>query len=279
MNRDDVACGRRRVRSEYAMKRSLLVILLVSSFALAGPVGFAQVVADPVGITVTGSGSASVPAESAEMEIVLSDFDAYMGMPTMPQAEATPGAEASNRVAPVVAALDRIDGVESVEVVYPPVMSPYQPSPYARLTLAISSPDSDLMQEITTTTVQAAAGGNLMVSYIGALFRVADCETLERDARAAALADAQRLAGIQADVMGAGLGEVVSVASDPYSFYPAIPASGCDSTMPGMTYSGDPMLGATLPAFDPTRDAAEVTVYRMLRVTFAIGDAVATPAA
>ena len=80
------------------MKRFLLVVLLVGSFILTGRVGLAQIAADPAGITVTGVGSASTPAESAEMEVILSDFDAYMGMPTLPQAEATPNAAAQDRV-------------------------------------------------------------------------------------------------------------------------------------------------------------------------------------
>ena len=101
----------------------------------------------------------------------------------------------------------------------------------------------------------------------------------EREARQAALEDARHHAGIQAEVLGINLGDIVASVDvvDPYLTGITSP-SGCDSDLVRGGYF-DPSLGATLPPFDPTRDSAEVEVYHTVRVTFAIAGDTATPAA
>lgn len=263
------------------MKRFLLVVLVVGCLVSNGNAGQAQSAADPAGITVVGTGVRSAAADLATLELVISDLSAmYSGMPMMPEVESTPGAQAAASVAPVVDAVSAIDGVEDLTVTIPPATNPYGgPVTLARITLMVTGPSADQLLTIVTTASQAAAGENLTVTNVGALFTVSDCASLDRAARQAALDDARAKAEVQADLIDVSLGDIVSVVDDTYGFGAGTPSSGCDPVVPGMTYYSDPFSGATLPPFDPTRDATEVSVFRMTRVTFAVADVVATPAA
>ena len=151
--------------------------------------------------------------------------------------------------------------------------------PLARITLTVANPAAEQLLSIVTEAVVIAEIEQLAVSSVGAMFTVSDCASLDRAARQAALDDARAKAEVQADLIGVSLGDIVSLADDMYGYGTGTPSSGCEPEVPGMTYFGDPFSGATLPPFDPTRDAPEVQVLRMARVTFAFAVGDATPAA
>ena len=270
------------------MKRSFVVVLLFALAAtLASPAAVSSQAAseDLAGITVTGYGEASAPAESAAVQFTIVSDSFYGGPPQAPEVEATPGAEARATVAPIVDALGAVEGVEDVTVAIPMISAPYSPAPVARLEVTVTAPDLDMLTRLVTTATQAAAAERLMVGYVGARFEASDCATLEREARQAALDDARRQAEIQAEVLGVGLGDIVAsvdvtaaASTDPYYGLPVPSASGCDPEIPAGRF-GDPALAITLPPFDPTRDSGEVEVYRQVQVTFAIAGDTATPAA
>ncbi|HEV2106971.1 MAG TPA: SIMPL domain-containing protein, partial [Thermomicrobiales bacterium] len=134
---------------------------------------------------------------------------------------------------------------------------------------------------------RAAAEQRLFVGYVGASYEAADCQTLEREARQAAIDDARSRAEIQAALLGVQLGDVIassdvdpypSQAFGPYGPIPA-PSGGCEPQAPP-GFGGDVAPAVTLPPFDPTSQSDEVEVYRQLRITFAIegqGAPIATP--
>jgi hypothetical protein len=270
------------------MSRTLLVALiftLIGSLASAPGVLAQGAPPENAGITTTGHGLASAPAETANLQILINSDDYYSGPPRAPQVEATPGATARMTMEPIVAVIEAHDSVESVSVVIPvPIGSLGRQAAMARLDIVISAPTADDLTGLLNDVARAAGEDRLIVGYVGASFGVADCETLERDARQAALADAQARATVQADVLGIALGDVIgSVDVEPTitsTFYGMIPGSrsNCDPASP-MNSLLNAELGATLPMFDPVSQSPVVEVYREIQVTFAIDNGGATPAA
>ena len=270
------------------MTRSMLIVTILALFGslAVGAPAIAQREPDArVGITTTGHGEASGPAESATLEFLIVDEQAFYGGP--PQAapvEATPGAMARETVAPITDVIEASGLAESVEVVVPVVRELYNQSPLVRIEVTVANPDLDALATLVTEVSRAAGGERLLVAYVGARFETSDCATLEREARAAALADAEGRATIQAELLGVGLGTVVaSVDVDvtgsavPYGS-PVASGSNCDAVA-SVDSLGQFTVGATLPRFDPMSDSGEVEIYRQLQVTFAIDGTEATPAA
>lgn len=270
------------------MTRSLVIVTI---FALVGSLAASSAAAAqgdlivPAGITTTGYGEASAPADSARVEFLILSEDVFFGGPPLaPQVEATPGAMARDTVAPIVEALEGNDAVESVEVDIPLITELYSQSPLARIEVSVLDPDLEGLSSLVNDATQAAAGERLLVGYVGAQFETSDCATLERAAREAAVADARTRAGIQAELLEVTLGEVVAAADVDLSGLAALvyalpvePASNCDPVAPASS-AGQYSPGASLPRFDPTSDSGEIDVSRQLRVTFAIDASEATPA-
>ncbi len=269
------------------MTRSLLIVTILALFGSLAAVAPALAQGDggiQAGITTTGYGEASAPAESARVEFLIVSQDAfYGGPPQAPEVEATPGAMARETVAPIADATEANDAVESVEVVIPLVTDFYSQAPLARIDVTVANPDLDGLTSLVNDVTQAAAGERLLVGYVGAQFETSDCATLERDSREAALGDARSRAGIQAGLLGVSLGDVIATADLDTSGAAALlygvevaSASNCDA-VGSASSAGQFASGATLPRFDPTSDSGEVEIYRQLRVTFAIEESEATP--
>ncbi len=264
--------------------RLVTILMLFGSLALASPAMAQGEPGGHAGITVTGYGMASAPAESANLEFLIVDQDVFFGGPPQaPEVEATPGSMARETVAPIVDAIEASESVESVEVVIPLVSEIYSQAPLARIDVMVANPDLDGLSTLVNDVTQAAAGERLLVGYVGAQFETADCATLERAAREAALADARDRAAIQAELLEVGLGEVVAsadldAAGDVALLYGAQGASASNCDAVGSASAGGQFgPSASLPGFDPTSDSGEVEVHRQLRVTFAIDSAGATP--
>lgn len=270
------------------MTRSLLIVTILALFGSLVGATPAMAQGEPgthAGITTSGYGEASGPAESATLEFLIIDEQSFYGGP--PQAapvEATPGAMARETVAPIIDAIEASGLAESVEVVVPVVRELYNQAPLARIEVTVANPDREGLASLVTEVTRAAAGERLLLGYVGARFETSDCATLEREAREAALADAESRAGIQAELLGVELGDVVASSDvaasglvNPYGGQPTS-ASNCDPT--GSAFSGGQFgPGGTLPSFDLASDTGEVEIYRQLQVTYAIEGSEATPAA
>ncbi len=269
------------------MTRSMSIVTILALFGSLFLASLAPAAAQdpPVaggGVTVTGYGMASGPAESVQLEFLISDQDTlYGGPPLGPQVEATPGAEARETVGAIEAAIAAYEGVESVEVVVPLFSELFGPASVARIMVTVVAPDRDGLTGLVTAVVQAAAADRLLISYVGAMFETSDCATLEGDARQAAFEDARGQAEVQATALGVTLGAVagssdVEASSIDFGSLGVV-GSNCDAVGSASSL-GQFSPGATLPRFDPTADSGEVEVYRQVRVTFAIDGAEATPA-
>lgn len=271
-----------------ALKGVGLVGSLVLVSAVGVPAGAqteqAQPAAPAQGITVIGYGKASAPAESAEIQMVVSQEES--GPPRAPDPEATPGAEEREAVGPMVEGLQAA-GVaeEDITVVVSTVIGgfygPGGPG-VARVDVVVDMPTQERISELISAATVAAAEENLVLSLIGVGYGVGDCAPLEREARETALNDARTRAELQAELMGVQLGEAVAASDVPVNYSQSLSAYygpltptqlPCSPPAPAPT-SGSPV---SVPPFDPT-DEAEVNVYAQVAVTFTIDtEAAATP--
>jgi uncharacterized protein YggE len=228
---------------------------------------------EPFGITVIGYGEASAPAEAVSLQILVTRQD--FGPPSAPSPGDIPGEEERELVRPVVAALVA-EGIaeEDVAVVVSPSFSgfygPAGPG-VARVDLTVEGADQERVNALVDAATIGAAEERLFVGQVGVRYEVADCRTLERTAREAAIADAQERAEIQAELLGVDLGEVIASSDAPVAsapafgyFGPVAPDAG-NCAPPTATIVVGPV---TFAPFDPTAPA-EVEVYAQMSVTFA----------
>lgn len=261
-----------------------IVIILGALFTMAPALAAAQVSPPPpAGITVVGFGQATAPADTATMQIYLSDQSMMYGPMDAPQAGATPGDAQREAAEPVVAALSEAGVAEGdIEVLVPPYLGnefygPYGPTS-AVIEFTVDAPDTDGLREILDATAAGAADSGQMLGGVNIVFTLNDCSGLIQDARQTAFDDASRKADAQANIMNVTLGDPVASRDAPYGpdlAYGAMsgaPEGGCSSSSPTSV-----IYGPTGPVpFDITADPG-VTIFSTLEVTFEVSSE-ATPA-
>ncbi|MBA2276484.1 MAG: SIMPL domain-containing protein [Chloroflexia bacterium] len=271
-----------------ALKGALLAgaLALVATLGLPAGAQTQQAAQAPTqGITVIGYGKSSASAETAEIQMVVSQEE--FGPPRAPDPDATPGAQEREAVGPMVEGLQAA-GVpeEDISVVVGAVIGgfygPGGPG-VARVDVAVDMPTQERITELIDAATVGAAEENLVLVLIGVGYGVSDCAPLEREAREMAFNDAGTRAELQAELMGVQLGEAVAASDVPVNFSESLNAYygaltptqlPCSPPAPVPT-SGSPV---SVPPFDPT-DEAEVNVYAQVAVSFAIDtEAAATPA-
>ena len=277
---DMLRSGFRRVVGAGAIAASALVV--------AAPLALGQDAAQSgrAGITVIGFGEASAPAESVDLQILVSSVN--FGGPVSPDPDAIPGEAERKSVGPLVEGLVAAGIAEDdISIIVSPVLNQfYGPSGpgVARVDVTVDEPTLERIDELLSAAVVGAAEENLIVGQVGAGYGVADCAALELGAREAAFADAQNRADLQAEVMGVARGAAVSSVDLPVGAASFDPYLGLRSTGEGACApaTAGVSVGAavSLPSYDPTSDP-EVSVYAQVSVTFAIdaAGAEATPTA
>ncbi len=267
-----------------ALKGVLLagIFALITTLALpAGALTQGAAQAPTQGITVIGYGKSSAPAETAEIQMVVTQEE--FGPARAPDPDATPGAQEREAVGPMVEGLQAA-GVaeEDIEVVVGTVIgSFYGPGGpgVARVDVAVDMPTQERIAELIAAGIVGAAEENLVVGLAGVGYGVADCAPLEREAREAALNDARTRAALQAELLEVQLGEAVAASDVPVNyasafdaFYGALSPTQVSCSPPAPVPTGGSPI--SVPPFDPT-DAAEVNVYAQVAVTFTIDAAAA----
>ena len=227
--------------------------------------------AEPGTLTVTGFGSASVPAEAVTIQILVSPADYFGGPPT--ELAGTPSADGGDTASPVVEALRGVDVPDdAVQVVTSPALAssfgPGTPGT-ARLDITLDGADLARVNEVIDAAGTGANEAGLVIIGVGVDYSVADCSALTHQAREAAIADAQAQADVQAELLGLTRGEIVSsedALSEAGLLYGGSQAlDGCPGEIGGFAVS----QGLTLSQFDPTAPA-EVEVFAAVNLTFAI---------
>jgi uncharacterized protein YggE len=234
------------------------------------------------GITVTGHGEATAPADTATLNIIVSE--ANYGPPVVPQPGVVPGERERTAVAPIVASLvdggiaeDQIDVIVGASVVD---FGTYAGPAMAIIRFTVDSPTLEQITGLVDGATAAAADERLLIGRTSAVYGVADCATLETQARELAVADARDRAEAMAGFLDVSLGDIIAshdVAPEtqagfgPYG--PVVPMNTCTSTDAATSLFG----AISLPPFDPTAEV-EVSAYAEIELTFEMSfDFGATP--
>jgi uncharacterized protein YggE len=258
---------------------STVVALLLGSIFITTPLVAAQTMSGPLpGITVVGLGEASAPAETATIVIMLGAGYDYKDPAAMEKPGIWPssGASAEDSVGPVIDALVAA-GVpaEEIELVSNPYSGDYGPyggPTQATLRFTLTDPTTERISEVLDAALAAAMDAGMFVNMTSALYGVADCAQLVREARGAAIEDARGQAGLQAELLDVSLGDVTASRDNPIN---AMAYSG--------VYAGSPVFNSctlggevdtinalySAPPFDPSV-APEVSIQATTELTFEI---------
>lgn len=225
------------------------------------------------GIQATGIGTASAPAQTAHLQILLGSSAAF-GMGAIETIEMPPGTPAigpmslsEEKLGPVIDVLAGAGiGEDAIEVTIPsssPFFGPGGPE-NAEIRVTVDQPQGDDLARLVAAIRAAAPNSGLTVLHVGARYDAADCASLTQQAREAAIADASQRAEGLAQGLGVTLGELVQASESPY-FGP----TGTESCAPaGTEGSFGPYGPGTDPAFDPNATEARVTIQATLTYAF-----------
>lgn len=272
------------------MKRSSLLpsalAFALGMLLLGAPLASAQVSpAPPAGITVTGIGTATAPAEVAIVALSVG-FDPYMygegaGWSPYPGEVAAPGTPA-DVIAPIITADDiarpivdalvtagfPADDIEVISNPYAGGYGPYGAPLEVTIRFKVPNPTISGLETMLAPALQAAAATHLSVYMTSVVYGIADCAPLHQEARDAAVADALEQANQQALALGRSLGDVVASRDTPAALYSGpwygpVPLNACTpgaQNLAAVSTWGGPM-------FDP-QQPAEVTVQTAIEVTY-----------
>lgn len=267
---------------------SPVLALVLGILFISAPVASAQAVTSSLpGITVTGVGTAFAPAETATVVISLgSDPYMYADGPAMGQTPAQssiPIVTADDIAQPIidvlVAAGLPANEIEVISNPYAGGYGPYGAPLNVMISFELTNPTVDDITALLDPALEAAASARLFINMTSVVYGIADCTTLQQQARDNAVADARDIAGLQATALSVTLGDVVASRDNPYAlsggpYYGVIPVNSCTLGAP------DPKMVSMYggPAFDPMMPA-EVVIQTSIEVTFEIEPAMnATPA-
>lgn len=269
------------------MKRPSLLtafpVLLLSFALLAAPGASAQVASTSIpGISVTGFGRASAPAETATIVIMLGSGDSYKD-PSMMETTPTPPGSPQEMAQPVIDALANA-GVPAAAVEVLTDASSYYTTPYGTpmmvtLRFTIDSPSSQGIGDLLGVATTAASDAGLYVNMTSALYGVADCASLVRGARENAIGHAREQATLQAELLDVGLGDIVASRDDLAGamYYGGMYVSGQVNSCTMDVTDGSMASVYNAPAFDPSAEPM-VTMTSAIELTFEIVPAgAATP--
>lgn len=257
------------------------IAVVLSLLFITTPVATAQpAVTTLPGITVLGMGQVSVPAETATIVLMLGS-GAYYKDPAMmeEQPAATPASSPEVMTEPVIAALVAAGVPETdIELISNPFTGDYGPyggPALVTLVFTLQDPDAEQISTILMAGIDAATAGGMYVNMTSALYGVADCATLEREARAAAIADARDKATVQAELLDVSLGDVVASRDDVYGAvtYGGVYGGIMQNNTCTLRGGFDSMsILYSAPTFDPGVEPS-VTVSAYVELTFEISPA------
>ena len=219
-------------------------------------------------ITVTGEGTASVPAEQAVVVITLGSDGSIMYDPAtgMPNPDATP--TAINHTAVIDAMVAHGIPADAIEVSQTPFMGDWGPAPMPQpvmLVVTIPDPTIEGLTDLLAVVREAASSEGIFVNQFGVMYSVADCRPVRQQARMNAMEDARKDAEDQAAAMNASVGDAVSSKDTMPVTMGVYQPNSCNTGFTAKAVDTMYMAGG----FDP-RLPAEVTVTLAVEVTFQI---------
>jgi uncharacterized protein YggE len=239
----------------YLACAALLFVAMGGGFAARG--ASAQGVPGQMpGIVVTGFGTASAPAESAKVQLIIGP-EAYGG----PQATMLTEAD----LAPITDAIAGT-GVDKAEIEsYIPATNSMFSGPggpgNALLEFTFADPTDASMSALADAVYQAAATARLSIQHLGVRYAAADCATLQQAATDAAVADAQERGERLAKSLHAQLGTLTQAMDSIYG------VGAPDSCAPQGVGGYGPYGPNIANPYDPSV-AVEATATAQITLTF-----------
>ncbi|MGF1525070.1 MAG: SIMPL domain-containing protein [Leptolyngbyaceae cyanobacterium] len=264
------------------MSLSLSLGVLFAGFGSAAQPAIAQLLYPPASdqgaISVTGQGRASVSADVARLEVLLTNYDPDAPYPyDFPITEEFP-AEPLPEPPPItrlslqglVEALTAAGVPESAIRVNINVVDA-QPYYYYgtgdSLVVNLEDPTRDRVNELVQIINDALVGQTpeqtIFVDRLYVDYAIAECAAIEQAAYSDAMADAQLRAEAIADSMAVSLSGSPSVAELPFLGRLLAPCNEEKDLVAALFYGSEPSF------YDPEAPA-EVTVYRELMVTYSV---------
>lgn len=203
-------------------------------------------------LSVTGTGQVNAPATQAV--IMLSFYPVYPTDYSDPSASQTPQVLPSDLKTMVDAVT--ASGVTAANVkAYPDFTSPGS----VRVRVIVDQPNQARVEQIISNVNTTVVKGNRYTAssaYVGYL--VGDCQTLENQARQAAMTDAQNRASALATVAGRQLSDIVSL-SESVSWGSNYGGITCPSSTDATVYAD----AYSMPAYDPAVPAVVKVLYSL----------------
>jgi len=230
-------------------------------------------------LVVTGTGQATAPAETADLQLLLVSGGYNPGVrPSVPGG--TPIAGDFGWMTPARdAAISAGAAAADVTVVRSPALAGNVfnsgEGETARLDVRLAPADLERLNAVVAAVGETADENNMILTQVGASFGLADCAALARQARMAATADARARATAQAEELGVRIGDLVLAEDVPAALQASgLPAETTGCLVPQDTYSAfeAPNVGVSFPAFDPVVPPQAVAVARV-GLTFTLDDA------
>ena len=245
---------------------SSVLLSLFGACALLIPAAAQTTGVIPGTITVVGEGSASIPAETAMVIIVIGgDSNVYVDPATIgPDGVATPAViDANSVVDAIVASGIPAGNVTVMESSFQGEWGSGMPATPVTIAVTMDAPTVDGLSDLLATVRTAAAENDQFVNQFSVMYSVADCRALRREARAAAVSNAREQAEDQAVAMDTEVGSISASRDTLPQSMGFVPVNGCSSFAEVTPFA----MKFTAPMFDPAQPA-EVTVAVAVEVSF-----------
>jgi uncharacterized protein YggE len=217
----------------------------------------------PRTITVLGQGQAIAPADLAQLKFLIADRTALNSLndpvPDGPNLDRSP--MRADRLQPIIAALVAIGIPQDAIAVQPSTVDS------AELSVQISKPTRQRVQQVVLTANRAAQSNQLLVQRVGAEYRLNNCQPFENAARRAALQDAQRRIQALATAAQVTPGELLQITEFPIAGSPSA-FSRCGSQVGGATNPFE-QPSQSPPPYDPAAPT-DVQVYSRVSLTYGL---------
>lgn len=250
-----------RQRCRFAGLRVVLSLLALGVTLGLGQVAEAQQAPPSTGseLVVTGIGTATMPATSAQIQVLLSSYSvdplsAFDIGPLIDAIVATGVPEGA------------IEAMRSTTM-----MGPIGPGG-GQIRFELSNPTASGMEKLVQAIYDGVAqipGGALQIGHIGVRYLTDDCARLQEQAIAAAVADGWERAERLAAALNTNLGELTRAEE---SLYGSPDAGSCRTEIPG--FMGGMYGPGVEDPYDPNLPV-EAAAYATVLMTFAAGPAAA----
>ncbi|MEO0984154.1 MAG: SIMPL domain-containing protein [Cyanobacteria bacterium J06639_14] len=266
------------------MSLPLSLGVLIASFGVTVRPAIAQLLYPPASnegaISVTGQGRASIPADVARIEILVTNRDpdepyppyefSPDGIPIEPEPLPEPPPITRISLQGLVDALTSAGVPQSAIRVNIDVVDS-QPYYYYgtgdSVVVNLEDPTRDRVNELVQVISDALEGQTpeqtIFVDRLYVDYAIAECSVIEQAAYGDAMADAQLRAEAIAEAMDVSLSETPSVAELPFLGRLLAPCNEEKDLVSALFYGSEPSF------YDPEA-LAEVTVYRELMVTYSV---------